>query len=71
MGSYHVVYHAQCGHQLSPGGQREQFGGERQDQHGEGAEGGGGADVGEFAGVFGAERVKGAGDERASGRDGG
>jgi len=52
--SHHVVYHAQCGHQLGAGGEREDLVGKRQNDYQQGMV----ADAAEFAGVFGAKHVE-------------
>jgi len=57
IGSHHVVYHAQCGHQLGAGALREDLVGERQNDYQEGMV----AHPGKLAGVFGAEHVEVAG----------
>jgi len=55
--SHHVVYHAQCGHQLGAGALRKDLVGEREDDYQEGMV----THPAELAGVFGAKHVEVAG----------
>src|ERR1035437_746040 len=54
IGSHHVVYHAQCGHQLGASARWENLAGDGQNDYQEGMV----AHLGKLAGVFGAEQVE-------------